>query len=235
MPSVVSEQVVVRTIKQNRAARGRRQSNYGVSIYQDAPQMVQRKRKATEISIFSTGSYPLVEAQQQGMMSNYDNPNALTSSKPSFPTNNNLPLAPALRATTSGLIDALLEFDERLQPVPMWRTLSRGALPTEDALPPAPALWPTISGLEEAFDAQVQPQRHLTDLPPAPAFRPTISGIAEVLDMEGKTERLPMRRTRSQGATDVQRGLPMQQSVSGILSAFIDDPGSESSDWSQMF
>jgi len=224
MPVTDSAVTVARTAKQP-APRGRKRSNYGVSIYQEAPQMVQRKRKATEISIFSTGSYPLLEAQQKAEqlpMPPLPPPPAASTSMSS------LPPAPALRPTTSGMIEALLDFDDPLQAVPMRRTRSRG-LPSLDGLPLAHGL----SAFEEAFDALDAPQRHVQDwagggeaLPPAPAFRPTMSGLQEALGASPK-------RTRPRPAQPAEAMPPapsFRPTVSGIAEALdVEAPVLESS------
>jgi hypothetical protein len=249
--------------KASGAARGRKRSNYGVSIYQEAPRMVQRKRKATEISIFSTGSYPLLDAQQRSQLAGWTPPNSsFGTAGPSMQQltgpEGDIPLpALALRATTSWLMEALLDFDEPLQALPMKRTRSRG-FPSAEEMPPSPGLIPSISGLEEALDAQgssnlgshsmthALPMRRSRSsfgaLPSSLALRPTISGIAEALDVGGspsdpKLSGMPMRRTRSRGAPDMPGGLPMQASVSGILSALIDETTESTetnSDWSSI-
>eukprot|EP00966_Prymnesium_polylepis_P251227 5808531-Prymnesium_polylepis.1 len=164
---------------------GRKRSNYGVSIYQEAPVVIHRKRKATEISIVENGvrmiggriasSNPSVPAPAPTPPPSVGEPWHLTE-----------PGEPWLGQVRQGVLHQglpqpqppLHQQQHHLQPadtganapvggLPMRRTRSRGPA---DELPPAPAFRPTVSGLVEAlgFDDPCATAPPLPPLPPLP-------------------------------------------------------------------
>ncbi|KAL1526031.1 hypothetical protein AB1Y20_020852 [Prymnesium parvum] len=159
--------------------KGRKRSNYGVSIYQEAPVVVQRKRKATEISIVENGvrifgkGNTIGGAPEQAAFEQ-------SASNPLWYNQNNMAPQPMdNRALPSQSTEGQAGY-------PMRRTRSHQRQMLEGY-----ELRPTASGLSEALmmdgDYMLQHSRsqmsQLSEDASLP-FRPTISGLEEVLGRE---------------------------------------------------
>lgn len=153
-------------------AKGRKRSNYGVSIYQEAPVVVQRKRKATEISIVENGVRVIGKASD-GASAAAPAALAVVEQQSSSSNTNSVWFGDGLpqqqKEVTTG--------------VPMRRTRSQDRAAKLRGSP----MRPTISGIAEALGvdepgnrAQWKPD----DSTRALEFRPTISGLEEALERE---------------------------------------------------
>lgn len=153
-------------------AKGRKRSNYGVSIYQEAPVVVQRKRKATEISIVENGIRVIGKASD-GASAAAPAALAVVEQQSSSSNTNSVWCRDGLpqqqKEVTTG--------------VPMRRTRSQDRAAKLRGSP----MRPTISGIAEALGvdepdnrAQLKPD----DSTRALEFRPTISGLEEALERE---------------------------------------------------
>ena len=190
---------------------GRKRSNYGVSIYQEAPVVVQRKRKATEISIFENGvrvrGIP-GQAPAAASASASATQGGLSWGQLDLNTSD----MSSLKEVQQGVLHQGLQ---QHQPLVLGHSFARRTTTQMDGLP----MRRTRSSQQKTL---------LDELPPPPAFRPTVSGIAEVLGVDEPLH-LPMRRSRSRSVADVPAMPPapaFRPTFSGLEEAFTSDDSS---------